>query len=321
MEYKYPPSCPPLPILISNPTHMPPTPGHKIYAPENGNLILATILFDRHKYEITCCSCQGTPGRPGFIKDEGGKPDGEGRSRRRWFCQKSNTRTADGRCQSLSNKEYILRARSCLTPADFGAALDSAVAEPDSHPTVLRSAWSTIPRTPVSCPKRKAIFCDEETSPQPSKCAKLTGTSPHPLIPKLERLMSLANEILDQFQPKPIDTTLPYRSPPPPPPPPPSSYIPTPTLIDLENIPPSPTKPQSLDTFVERWREAQRKDDRSALNALRKEAKRSGKHRQLQSALAINPTPTPNPVTVTVKCQKSDIFRQFCPVFKSEPSP
>lgn len=92
------------------------------FSPEGGRFHLAEALFDAAKLEIRCPTCPGNPGRPGFIKDQGGKADGESATRRLWACQRSNgsqQRSSGLTCPRVSCTEFVDLARRVLPPQDF----------------------------------------------------------------------------------------------------------------------------------------------------------------------------------------------------------
>lgn len=95
----------------------------KCFAEEGGKLHLAEALFFRHKFQIRCPKCVGNPNRPGFIKDEAGKGDKEGRPRRQWACQRSNSKGSLYRCPRISCGEYINLARQDLDQQQFQKVL------------------------------------------------------------------------------------------------------------------------------------------------------------------------------------------------------
>lgn len=100
---------------------MPSSPTSK-FAQEGGKLYLAEALFDRFKLEIRCPRCLGNPSRPGFIKDEAGK-GADGRPRRQWACQRSNSRSSLSYCPRVSCTEYIELARQQVDQDDFNNTL------------------------------------------------------------------------------------------------------------------------------------------------------------------------------------------------------
>ena len=108
-------------LVLDSLFFMPPSPTSK-FAQEGGKLYLAEALFDRFKLEIRCPRCPGNPSRPGFIKDEAGK-GADGRPRRQWACQRSNSRSSLSYCPRVSCTEYIELARQQVDQDDFNNTL------------------------------------------------------------------------------------------------------------------------------------------------------------------------------------------------------
>jgi hypothetical protein len=103
------------------------------FAPENGKLALAELLFARHKYLIRCPTCPGNSHQPGFIKDQAGKTTSDGLTRRQWACQRSNGRLVAPRCSRVSCTEYIGIAQIVLDPAQFRAEVEEILDQQDSR--------------------------------------------------------------------------------------------------------------------------------------------------------------------------------------------
>lgn len=104
------------------------------YTLEGGRFYLAEALFDQHRFQIRCPNCEGTPGEPGFIKDQGGKGSPDGRARRQWACQRSNSKKTAllKRCGRVTCTEYIDLARQQLAPTQFQTVLAAVCQTVDS---------------------------------------------------------------------------------------------------------------------------------------------------------------------------------------------
>ncbi|MCJ1360897.1 MAG: hypothetical protein MMC33_010906 [Icmadophila ericetorum] len=91
---------------------------------EGGKYYLAEALHDTLGLKIRCPSCPGNLREPGFIRDHSGKGGLDGRARRSWTCQLSNSRRNNGpRCSRATCTEYINLAIRQLDQSQFTEVL------------------------------------------------------------------------------------------------------------------------------------------------------------------------------------------------------
>lgn len=145
---------------------------------EGGKYYLADALFKKFKFRIRCLDCAPVNlNEPGFIKDQGGKSDSEGRVRRLWGCQRSNSRAARQKCRRTTCTEFIDLARQQLEEGEFG---DVLVAVCEEYPPEQEeyaglkgylTAWLTL-RTTSQATTATLNSADSQSSQIPFKKRK-----------------------------------------------------------------------------------------------------------------------------------------------------
>lgn len=149
-------------------------------ATESGRYHLAQALFDAFKYKIRCLKCKGNPTEPGFVTDNAGNADKDGRPRRYWKCQRSNSQKAKNKCGRVSCAVYIDLAREQLEPAQFAELLRSVCQryppEKDEH-AALHGYLNAVSTQEAALP---------DPAPHPAFAALLKKpvAKPPPVTPK-----------------------------------------------------------------------------------------------------------------------------------------
>jgi hypothetical protein len=130
----------------------------------SGASTILQILYSR----IRCPDCApANLNKPGFIKDQGGKYDSEGRARRLWGCQRSNSRAAKQNCRRITCTEFIDLARQQLEEGEFGDALVNVCEEypPEQEEYAGLKGYLTAWLTSHTTSQSTTATLDLESSP------------------------------------------------------------------------------------------------------------------------------------------------------------
>lgn len=161
---------------------------------EGGKLFLALALFHAFKYKIRCKNCPGNPAAPAFILDEAGSCGKDGKARRQFKCQLSNSKKFKVvyRCPQALYTKYINFAMQQLAPTEFAQIVQNTCQEfsPDQeeyatlqaykNPNISSSVQHTTPASAQAIQTRLDKRKAEEAALLPSKIARydqVQGTS------------------------------------------------------------------------------------------------------------------------------------------------